>query len=145
VRAAARRAVLTADPRAARKRQEQAQREARGERWDEHAGTAALAGRDLPPAAVIAADQHISALARGLRAAGLAGTADQLRAQVFLALLSGISASALLPTRQQQPDSAAKGSGTSADPAAQRLDLEAVGDGLKVAHRFPPSSVLTGG
>ncbi len=106
VRAAARRAVLAADPRAARKRQEQAQREARVERWDEHAGTAALAGRDLPPAAVIAADQHISALARGLRAAGLAGTADQVRAGVFLALLSGVPASSLLPTGQQHSDSA---------------------------------------
>ena len=116
LRAAARRAVLTADPRAARKRQEQAQREARVERWDEHAGTAALAGRDLPPAAVIAADQHISALARVLRAAGLAGTADQLRAQVFLALLSGVPASSLLPTGQQQPDSATRGSGTAAGP-----------------------------
>ncbi len=113
VRALARRAVLATDPRAARKRQEQAQREARVERWDEHAGTAALAGRDLPPAAVIAADQHISALARGLRAAGLAGTADQLRAQVFLALLSGASAASLLPTDQHQPDpAAATGPGT---------------------------------
>ena len=113
VRALARRAVLATDPRAARKRQEQAQREARVERWDEHAGTAALAGRDLPPAAVIAADQHISALARGLRAAGLAGTADQLRAQVFLALLSGASAASLLPTDQHQPDpAAASGPGT---------------------------------
>ena len=116
VRAAARRAVLTADPRAARKRQEQAQREARVERWDEHAGTAALAGRDLPPAAVIAADQHISALARGLRAAGLAGTADQARAHVFLALLSGVPASLLLPAGQQRPDPAAGSSGTPAVP-----------------------------
>ena len=116
VRAAARRAVLAADPRAARKRQEQAQREARVERWDEHAGTAALAGRDLPPSGVIAADQHISALARGLRAAGLAGTADQLRAQVFLALLSGTPASALLSTGQQPPDAAASGPGPSAGP-----------------------------
>jgi hypothetical protein len=116
VRAATRRAVIAADPRAARKRQEQAQREARVERWDEHAGTAALAGRDLPPAAVIAADQNISALARGLRAAGLAGTADQVRARVFLALLSGVPASSLLPTGQQQPDSAANSSGTPADP-----------------------------
>jgi hypothetical protein len=112
VRALARRAVLATDPRAARKRQEQAQREARVERWNEHAGTAALAGRDLPPAAVIAADQHISALARGLRAAGLAGTADQLRAQVFLALLSGAPAASLLPTDQHQPDPAASGPGT---------------------------------
>ena len=116
VRAVARRAVLAADPRAARKRQEQAQREARVERWDEHAGTAALAGRDLPPAEVIAADQHISALARGLRAAGLTGTADQLRAQVFLALLSGAPAASLLPAGQHHPDPAVSDFGTSASP-----------------------------
>ena len=116
IRAAARRAALAADPRAARKRQEQAQREARVERWDEHAGTAALAGRDLPPAAVIAADQHISTVARGLRAAGLAGTADQLRAQAFLALLSGTPASSLLPPGQQQPNPAGSGSGPPAEP-----------------------------
>src|SRR5215510_2418840 len=42
LRAAARRAVITADPAAARKRKEQALREARVERWDESAGTAAL-------------------------------------------------------------------------------------------------------
>ena len=116
VRAAARRAVLAADPRAARTRREQAQREARVERWDEHAGTAALAGRDLPPAAVIAADQHIAALARSLRAAGLAGTAGQLRAQVFLALLSGIPAAALLPAAQHRPDTAAGNPATPTGP-----------------------------
>jgi hypothetical protein len=116
VRAATRRAVLAADPRAARKRQEQAQREARVERWDEHAGTAALAGRDLPPAAVIAADQHISTVARGLRAAGLVGTADQLRAQAFLALLSGTPASSLLPPGQQQSNPAGSVSGPPAGP-----------------------------
>jgi hypothetical protein len=49
LRAAARRAVLTADPAAVRERKERAQCDARVERWDEHAGTAALAGRDLPP------------------------------------------------------------------------------------------------
>src|SRR6516162_11476605 len=90
LRAAARRAVLAADPRAARRRQERAQQDARVERWDEHAGTAALAGRDLPPASVLAADQNLSALARQLKGAGAPGTLDQLRAEAFLALLSGI-------------------------------------------------------
>ena len=78
VRAAARRAVLAADPAAADRRQEQAQRDARVERWAEHAGTAALAGRDLPPALVLAADQYLSEQARRLRSAGLTGTIDQL-------------------------------------------------------------------
>jgi hypothetical protein len=97
VRAAARRAVIAADPGAARQRREEAAREARVERWTEPAGTAALAGRDLPPAGVLAADQHVSELAAGLRAAGVAGTMDQLRAQVFVTLLTGQPVSALVP------------------------------------------------
>lgn len=97
LRAAAHRAVLAADPAAAGKRQERALREARVERWTEDAGTAALAGRDLPPIGVLAADLHLSELARSLRAAGLGGTMDELRAQVFLALLAGQPVTALLP------------------------------------------------
>ena len=89
LRAATRRAVLTADPAAARERKEQAQRDARVERWDEHAGTAALAGRDLPPAEVLAADRNLSSLAASLQRAGVSGTMAQLRARVYLALLTG--------------------------------------------------------
>ena len=98
LRAAARRAVLAADPAAARQRKQRAPRDARVEIRDEHAGTAALAGRDLPPADVLAADQNLSALARSLRRAGASGTMDQLRAQVYLALLTGQSIAALLPS-----------------------------------------------
>jgi hypothetical protein len=97
LRAATRRAVLSADPRAARKRKERALQDARVERWDEHGGTAALAGRDLPPASVLAADQNLSALARQLKRAGAPGTLDQLRAQVYLALLTGSSVGSLIP------------------------------------------------
>src|SRR5215467_2321460 len=89
LRAAARRAVIAADPAAARKRKEQALREARVERWDESAGTAALAGRDLPPVSVLAADRNLTALATQLKDAGVAGTLDTLRTQVYLALLTG--------------------------------------------------------
>jgi hypothetical protein len=96
LRAAARRAVLAADPSAARRRKERAQQDARVERWDEHAGTAALAGRDLPPASVLAADQNLTALARQLKAAGVPGTMDTLRAEAFLALLSGAPVGSLL-------------------------------------------------
>src|SRR5215475_7595948 len=95
LRAAARRAVLAADPASARERKERATRDARVERWDEHAGTAALAGRDLPPAGVLAADHHLSALAGSLRRAGVSGTMDQLRAKVYLALLTGQPIAAL--------------------------------------------------
>src|SRR5215469_1101508 len=98
LRRATRRAVIAADPLAVRKRRQQAEREARVERWTEHAGTAALAGRDLPPAGALAADQHLSELASALRAAGLTGTMDQLRAQVFVALLTGQPVTSLLPS-----------------------------------------------
>jgi len=118
LRAAARRAVLAADPAAADRRQEQAQRDARVERWAEHGGTAALAGRDLPPAGVLAADQHLSEQARWLRSAGLTETMDQLRARVFLALLAGRSVASLLPTGAdsgEEPDTPG-GRGVSGDP-----------------------------
>jgi hypothetical protein len=97
LRRAAHRAVLAADPTAAQRRKEQALREARVERWSEPAGTAALAGRDLPPAAVLAADANLTALAKQLKAAGGVGTLDTLRAQIYLALLTGAPVSSLLP------------------------------------------------
>ena len=43
----------------------------------------------MPPAEVLAADKHIDATARDLKNAGAGGTLEQLRSQVFLALLSG--------------------------------------------------------
>ena len=58
-------------------------------RWREDAGTAALSGRDLPSAEVLAADQRISARARELKSAGLAGTMDELRARAYLDFLLG--------------------------------------------------------
>jgi hypothetical protein len=89
LRSAVKRAVLKADPAAASKRREAAQRNARVEVWHEPSGTATLAGRDLPPVQVLAADQRITALARRLKATGRGGTLDQLRAQVYTALLLG--------------------------------------------------------
>ncbi|HEY7432663.1 MAG TPA: DUF222 domain-containing protein [Streptosporangiaceae bacterium] len=111
LRAAAKRAVIAADPSAARKRKEKAQREARVERWEEDAGTAALAGRDLPPAGVLAADQHLSGIARSLKEAGVEGTMDNLRALAYLTLLAGQPLSALFPAA---PDPGG------ADPAGRR-------------------------
>jgi hypothetical protein len=115
LRAATRRAVLSADPRAARRRKERALQDARVERWDEHGGTAALAGRDLPPASVLAADKNLSALARQLQRAGVPGTLDQLRAKVYLALLTGSSVDSLIsatpgPAADMSPDGSPGGS-----------------------------------
>ncbi len=66
-------------------------KDARVELWREDAGTAAVCGRDLPPADALAADQRITAYARELRAAGLDGTMDQLRARAFLDFTLGVS------------------------------------------------------
>lgn len=50
LRPAARRAVIAADPAAAKRRKEQALKDARVEAFSAPSGTATLAGRDLPPA-----------------------------------------------------------------------------------------------
>jgi hypothetical protein len=89
LRGATQRAVLTVDPAAAERRREEARKDARVEVWDERSGTAALAGRDLPPADVLLADKRIDALARHLKAAGREETLSELRAEVYLALLMG--------------------------------------------------------
>ena len=89
MRAAIARAVLKADPGAARQRREQAQRDARVELWREDAGTAALCGFGLPPDEALAADQRISDRALELKAAGVAGTMDQLRVRAYLDALLG--------------------------------------------------------
>ena len=67
LRAAIARAVLDVAPKKARKRREEAARDARVQRWAEDSGNAALMGRELPPAEVLAADQRITAWARQLR------------------------------------------------------------------------------
>src|SRR5579859_7847278 len=133
LRAATRRAVIAADPQAARRRKERALQEARVERWNEHAGTAALAGRDLPPASVLAADQNLSALARQLKAAGAPISLDQLRAQVYLALLTGSSVCSLIPATshatfrnapRDSPSVATGPAGSAADSPARTTSLD---------------------
>src|SRR5207302_7573598 len=89
LRAAIARAVIAVAPKKARERRETAARNARVERWLQDTGNAALMGCELPPAEALAADEHITARARDLRAAGLEGDMDQLRARAFLDLLLG--------------------------------------------------------
>jgi hypothetical protein len=89
LRAEARRLALAVDPAAADRRRQQGLQEARVEKWDERSGTAALAGRDLPPAEVLAADARLTALARELKQAGAEGGMDVLRARVYTTLLLG--------------------------------------------------------
>src|SRR5205823_11078931 len=90
LRAAIARAVFTVAPRRAKERRENAAKNARVERWLQDSGNAALMGCELPPAEALAADEQITARARELRAAGLEGDMDQLRARAYLDLLLGI-------------------------------------------------------
>ena len=89
LRAAIVRAVMEVAPEKARKRREEAARDARVERWAEDSGNAALMGRELPPADVLAADQKITTWARQLKKAGLEGSMDELRARAYLDILLG--------------------------------------------------------
>jgi hypothetical protein len=89
LRAAIARAVMEVAPEKAKKRREAAARDARVERWAEDSGNAALAGHELPPDVVLAADQRITAWARELKKSGLEGDMDVLRARAFLDLLLG--------------------------------------------------------
>ncbi len=92
-------AVKAHDPHAARRRRERAQKDARVEVWAEPAGTAALAGRDLPPAGVIEATKSLDADARWLKAHGVEGSFDELRAKAFAALLAHKPLNSLIPGR----------------------------------------------
>jgi hypothetical protein len=87
LRAAVARAVIEVAPEKVRMRREDAERNARVQRWLEDSGNAALMGRELPPAEVLAADQRITWWANKLKEAGLDGDMDQLRARAYLDIL----------------------------------------------------------
>jgi len=90
LRASLNRALLAADPAAAERRRQREEKFARVEQTPEPGGlTAALTGRYLPVTASVAAWNRISDLARQLKTAGVDGHLDELRVQVYLALLTG--------------------------------------------------------
>jgi hypothetical protein len=111
LRAAIGRAVMDVNPAKARKRREHAARRTRVERWAEDSGNAGLAGRELPPAEVLAADQRVTARATQLRKAGLDGTMDQLRARAYLDLLLGTDSRPLGPSPDTAPGQTTAGPG----------------------------------
>jgi hypothetical protein len=118
LRAGLRRAVLAADPTAADRRRAEARKDAEVQAWDEPSGNAGLAGRELPPAEVLAADARLTALAKWLQERGAVGTISQLRAAVYTALLSGRPVESLLPAEARDDassDDAASGDTGSGD------------------------------
>jgi hypothetical protein len=79
------RVVLEVNPDAARKRREDAvKRDAAIFTGLEDTGNMMIAGRELPPAAVLAMDQYITGRARQLRKAGVPGSLRELRVLAFL-------------------------------------------------------------
>ncbi len=98
LRAAIAQAVMQVAPDKARKRREAAAKDARVERWAEDSGNAALVGRELPPAEVLAADQRVTWWAQQLKQAGLDGSMDELRARAYLDILLGIDSRPTPPT-----------------------------------------------
>jgi hypothetical protein len=126
LRSVLRRAVLAADPQAGRRRQHQARQDARVQAWEEASGNGALAGRELPAGRVLQADRHVSALARSMQAAGMPGTLDQVRAEVFLALLSGQTPSFALAAQVSDRGGATDrgADGDSGGPAAATVHAE---------------------
>jgi hypothetical protein len=95
LRAAIGRAVMQVAPAKAKQRREHLARRTRVERWAEDSGNAGLAGRELPPAEVLAADQRVTAWAKELRKAGLEGGMDALRARAYLDILLGTDSRSL--------------------------------------------------
>lgn len=89
LRASLQRAVIAADPAAAERRREEAERNARVELSGDPEGTCSLAGRFLPAGHAAAAWSRICAMAKALESSGAGGGIDLLRAQVFAGLLLG--------------------------------------------------------
>lgn len=118
LRARLRRAVLAADPDAARRRQKEGRTDTRVEVWDEPSGNGVLAGRELAPADVIAADAQLTADAAWLRRHGMSGTAAELRAAAFIARLSGRDLATLLPAPADNTADAASGNSDGAQGAS---------------------------
>ena len=135
LRAAITRAVMEVAPGKAKQRREHEAKKTRVERWAEASGNAGLAGRELPPAQVLAADQRVTAWAKELRKAGVEGGMDALRARAFLDILLGMDS---------RPPAAE--SGGVREPQAQRQDRLGSGSGAgRAAGRCDPARVRGAG
>jgi hypothetical protein len=147
LRARLRQAVLAADPDAAIRRRREARADADVESWDESSGNAALAGRELPPAKVIALMARLNALARWLHDNGAAGTIGQLRAAAYTALLAGHSVESLLPGligRPSEPAGADESADVDGEPAAHGPDTGPLPTGALPTDPLPTDLRLTG-
>ena len=143
LRAAIARAVMAVAPDKARKRREEAARDARVERWPEDSGNAALVGRELPPAEVLAADQRITWWARQLKAAGLDGSMDELRARAYLDLLLDADSRPTAPAAEATAP-AAEATAPAAEATAPAAEATAPAAAAGVGPASPNPSGPTG-
>src|SRR5580692_2648405 len=145
LRAAIRRAVMDVNPGHARKRREHAATKTRVERWAEDSGNAGLAGRELPPADVLAADHRVTAWARQLRTAGLPGGLDQLRARAYLDLLLGTDSRPPVsspPASAQAPDPDPDPGPRTPAPAGPVAGVIPPGFAARVTMTIPATTIL---
>jgi len=93
-------------------------------------------GRELPAAEVLAADQRITAWARQLKAAGLDGDMDVLRARAYLDLLLGKTPA---PARRHPPARTTPGRAARTTPgrAAQARMAAGQGRAARTGPRLP--------
>jgi hypothetical protein len=119
LRAALAKAILAVDHDAGARRREEALKDPRVRRWQEDAGTAALAGFGLPPADVLAADQRLTDRAVALREAGLPGTLEELRARAYLDALLGTDSTSAPSPSSAATDGPNEPGGPATSPAGQ--------------------------
>jgi hypothetical protein len=108
-----RRLVISSDPDAVRRRQEESVTQRRVVTELDPAGTASLAGWQLPAARAASATARINALAHAAKRLGDARTLDQLRADTFLDLLEGIEPGLASASTEGTPNTSTATSGGS--------------------------------
>jgi hypothetical protein len=101
LRAALRRAVITADPHGAEERRKKTERQAKVSLYPDEENTVTLAGQRLPVIHATAAMARIKAMARAMKSSGAGGGLDLLCAQVYLGLLLGTQP--LIPPAEGAP------------------------------------------
>jgi hypothetical protein len=104
LRSAAHRLVMRLDPEAVRKRKERARRDAHVRRFREASGNAGMTAREMPSVEIFASMQHVEARALDLRAAGMTGTLEELKARAYLDLLQERDSRLTLDIPDPDPD-----------------------------------------
>jgi hypothetical protein len=127
LRAALRRAVITADPHGAEERRKETERQAKVSLYPDEENTVTLAGQRLPVIHATAAMARIKAMARAMKASGSGGGLDLLCAQVYLGLLLGTQP--LIPPAEGAPPGPPDDDGPGYEPPNGRPDDNGPGNG----------------